>query len=104
VEDEPKEAGYVKDKLEAIYDLREAVERKMRAEMAVHREGSPQARDALLDATLEMESKTQDAIETCHQCGRAHAAEEPHERRGRVGERSDNVVDVDFRPNEERQG
>ncbi len=99
MEDQPAQSDRVKDKVEAIFELREALEQKVHAELALHREGSPQARDALLDATLRVEAKTQDAIETCHHCGRTHAAEESHERRRRVGERSDNVVDVDFRPN-----
>jgi hypothetical protein len=102
VEHQRKQTDRVKDKVEAIFELREAVEQKVHAEIALHREGSAQARDTLLDATVQVEAKTQDAIETCHHCGRAHVAEEPHERRGRVCERSDNVVDVDFRPNEER--
>jgi hypothetical protein len=104
VEDQPIESDRVAGKVEAIYELREAVERKVHAEMTLHREGSLQARDALLDATLVVEAKTQDAIETCHECGRVHASDEPHERRGRVGERSDNVVDVDFRPTRESRG
>ncbi len=70
------------DKVQAIYELRKAAEHKAFAEVAVDREGTPEARDALLDATLQLEAKTQDAIEVCHFCGRPHAG---------------NVVEVDFR-------
>jgi hypothetical protein len=87
-----------KDKVEAIYDLRQAVEQKVHAEIALLQENTPDKRDALLDAALSVESKTQDAIETCIHCGRPHIAEEPHERRGRVGDQNGNVIDVDFRP------
>jgi uncharacterized protein with PIN domain len=91
-----------KDKVEAIYDLRNAVEEKVGAKHALEREDTPETRDALLSATLKVEAKTQDAIEVCIHCGRAHAADEPHERRARVGDRIDNVVDVDFRQQSER--
>jgi hypothetical protein len=77
-----------RSKVDAIYDLRAAVEAKA-------------ARDALLVAQLEVEAKTQDAIEVCHECGHpaedGHAHSAPHAN-PRVGERSQNVVHVDFRP------
>lgn len=87
-----------KNKIEAIYDLREAVEQKVHAEHALEVKDTPDARYALLDASLLVEAKTQDAIETCVYCGRAHADDEPHERRARIGEGDSNVIDVDFRP------
>jgi hypothetical protein len=77
------------DKIEAIYDLREAVEAKVRAEQRLAQLASPEARAELLDATLEVEARTQTAIEICHKCGREHASSEPH----------DNVIEVDFRIN-----
>jgi hemoglobin-like flavoprotein len=86
------------DKVAAIFELREAVAQKVHAEYSVERDHSPEAGDALLDAILKVAEKTQDAVETCHACDRPHAAHEPHEVRGRIGVRSDNVVDVDFRP------
>jgi len=96
------------DKVEAIFELREAVEEKVHAEYSAAREGSPEARDALLDATLKVDEKTQDAIEVCHTCDRPHAANEPHtasephtEPRtasSRIGAHADNVVAVDFTP------
>jgi hypothetical protein len=91
-----------KDKVDAIYELREAVEQKVHAEVALERDDTPQARDALLDATLDVEAKTQDAIEICHECGHAHASGDPHIRRpaeshARASDHSGNVVTVDFR-------
>jgi hypothetical protein len=92
------------DKVEAIFELREAVEEKVHAEYSAAREGSPEARDALLDATLKVDEKTQDAIEVCHTCERPHAASEPHtsgESRSassRIGAHADSVVAVDFSP------
>jgi hypothetical protein len=78
-------------KIAAIYELREAVETKVRAEEALEREPSEDARAVLLDATLAVEAKTQDAIEVCHQCGHAHEPEAEHN-----GDPDDNVIEVDF--------
>lgn len=84
-----------RDKIVAIYDLRAAVESKVRAEVAADISPSLAARDALLTATLEVESKTQDAIDACMYCGRSHAGDDPpcddSPQRPR-----DNVVPVDF--------
>lgn len=97
------------DKVEAIFELREAVEEKVHAEYSAAREGSPEARDALLDATLKVNEKTQDAIEVCHTCDLPHAASEPHTgseaktAASRVGAHADNVIAVDFSP-ESKQG
>jgi len=65
-------------KIDAIYSLRDAAAAKAVAEMHVDAEPTPASRDALLDAQLELEAKTQDAIEACHECGHAHAENEPH--------------------------
>ncbi len=78
-------------KIAAIYDLREAVETKVRAEQTLEREHTEDARTALLDATLAVEAKTQDAIEVCHECGHVHEREATH-----AGEPGDNVIEVDF--------
>ena len=92
------------DKVEAIFELREAVEEKVHAEYSAAREGSPEARYALLDATLKVDEKTQDAIEVCHTCELPHAASEPHTANepktasSRIGAHVDNVVAVDFTP------
>jgi hypothetical protein len=90
-----------RSKVNAIYDLREAVEAKAQAEHELERHATPAARDALLAAQLDVEAKTQDAIDVCHECG--HTAQDghthpPRPENPRIGERSDNVVHVDFRP------
>jgi hypothetical protein len=79
------------NKIDAIYAVREAAERKAVLETTLSAHPTPEARDALLDAQLTLEARTQDAIEACHQCGRVHADDEPH------GDRAGNVIDVDFR-------
>jgi hypothetical protein len=65
-------------KTEAIYSLREAAEAKAVAEVRADANPTPAARDALLEAQLELEAKTQDAVEACHECGHPHAADAPH--------------------------
>lgn len=80
------------NKIEAIYAVREAAEQKAALEANVNVHPTPAARDALLAAQLTLESRTQDAIEACHYCGRNHADDEAHGETGR-----DNVIDVDFR-------
>ena len=92
-----------KDKVQAIFDLRAAVEEKTLAQVAADRDDTATARELLLDATLKVEAKTQDAIEICHACERPHAMDLPHERHARVGESRENVVEVDFRPQVERR-
>jgi hypothetical protein len=89
-------------KIDAIYELRDAVETKVNAERDLEQDASSAARDALLAAQLELEAKTQDAIDVCHECGHAHAADSehvPHEPGGdpRITGYQDNVVHVDFR-------
>ena len=79
------------NKIDAIYAVREAAERKAVLEVSLSAHPSPDARDALLAAQLSLEARTQDAIEACHHCGRRHADDEPHAEAGR-----DNVIDVDF--------
>ncbi len=86
-----------KNKVEVIYELREATETKVLAELAVDADSTPAARDALLDAQLALEAKTQDAIDVCHECSDQHPAGEPH-RSPRIADRRGNVVAVDFRP------
>jgi hypothetical protein len=74
------------DKIAAIYNLRSAVEAKVHAEQRLADVPSPGARAALLDAALELEEKTQRAIEVCHECGLEHAPGKAHS----------NVIEVDF--------
>jgi hypothetical protein len=69
-----------KDKIEAIYDLRQAAEEKARAEAELHYAPSEETRDALLDAQMTLEEKTLYAIEVCHECGHEHAPSQPHRR------------------------
>jgi hypothetical protein len=70
-------------KIEASYDLREAVEIKADAEHQLAADGTDEARDALLAAQQNVEAQTQDAIEV-------------HRSVGRVMVRRDNVIKVDF--------
>ena len=70
------------NKVNAIYSLRDAAEHKAVAEMILRDEPSPAHREALLDARLELEAKTQDAIDACHTCELEHSG--------------GNVIDVDF--------
>lgn len=74
-------------KISAIYNLRTAVEAKVRAEQRLALRPSPDSRAALLHATLEVEEKTQTAIEACHGCARPHADDRPA---------GGNVIEVDF--------
>ena len=87
---------YSQDKISAIYDLRQAVEEKVRQEIRVEDAPTPEARDALLDATLEVEAKTQHAIEVCHSCGGEHAVGAPHGDPSADGK----VIPVDFEQRE----
>jgi hypothetical protein len=84
------------NKVQAIYSLRDAAEQKAMAELALRSEPSAQHREEFLDAQLTLESKTQDAIEACHECGEKHHADQPHAARG------GNIIDVDFGPSEGR--
>ena len=83
------------EKVVAIYSLRQAAEAKAIAEAEFRSEDTPASRDKLLDAQLDLESKTQDAINACHECGHAHAANEPHI--------ASNGLNVDF-PKESQEG
>ncbi|HEY1978055.1 MAG TPA: hypothetical protein VGG89_16005 [Candidatus Baltobacteraceae bacterium] len=67
-----------REKIDAIYKLREAAEQKARAERDVDEAPTPQARDALLEAQMELEKTTYRAIKVCHECGHEHGEDEPH--------------------------
>lgn len=82
-------------KVEAIFQLREAAAKQAHAERDLEASPSPDQKMALLDATLELDEKTQAAIEVCHECGHEHAAETPH-RMPWARKGGDNVVSVDF--------
>ena len=80
------------DKVEAVFALREAAERHGRAEAAYDRYGDDRRRDQLLDARLEVEDKTKEAIAACQHCGLPHVGEHrPHHEAG-----EGNVIQVDF--------
>ena len=90
-----------RSKVDAIYDLRTAVEAKAHAEQALETDDSTAARDALPAAQLDVEAKTQDAIDVCHECGHAQADGHTHPAAERIHDRSQNVIHVDFRPDAE---
>jgi hypothetical protein len=82
----------MEDKVAAIYDLREAAEQHARIEVAVGEKPKGKDRDRLLDARIELEQKTQRAIESCVYCGREHTDENDE----CEGNTRDNVIPVDF--------
>jgi hypothetical protein len=96
-----------KEKVEAIFELREAAEKKAHAERDLAEAPSMDKRDVLLDAAIELEQKTQIALEACHECGEEHTADQPHSARGSstaggagrqsAAQSDGNVVSVDFR-------
>lgn len=65
-------------KMDAIYELRLAAERKALAEKALSEKPSHENRYKLLDKMLDLEAKTATAIEECHECGHAHEPGDPH--------------------------
>lgn len=83
----------MEDKVAAIYELREAAEQHARIEATVGEKPKGKDRDRLLDARIELEQKTQRAIESCAYCGRPHADDEDD-----CGDKPprDNVIPVDF--------
>jgi hypothetical protein len=76
-----------KRKIDAIYDLRAAAERKALAEKAVDERPTRDREYALLEAKATLENKTVAAIAVCHECGHDHPSDAPH----------GNVVDLDER-------
>lgn len=70
--------GTSRKKIEAIYEVREAAEKKALAEKALSETPGAEQRDHLLDAQLKLEEKTLTAIELCHECGHNHAEGAPH--------------------------
>jgi len=84
----------MEDKVAAIYELREAAEQHARIEAKVGDKPKGTDRDRLLDARIELEHKTQRAIESCVYCGRSHTDndDECDSGNGSKG----NVIPVDF--------
>ena len=70
--------GTSKTKIDAIYDWRDAAEKKALAEKALAERPTKEQRDELLDAKLALEKKTLAAIEVCHECGHEHEHGMPH--------------------------
>lgn len=91
----------MEDKVAAIYALREAAEKHAKLELALGEKPSPEERDRLLDSRIELEQRTQQAVETCVHCGRPHSdedadcAEEPD---------PNTVIPVDFQRRERNRG
>ena len=67
----------MKQKVEAIFDLREAAEAHALARLAVDQFPSPSRKDELLEAKLTLEEATQDAIDACVHCSLPHAQNAP---------------------------
>ncbi|MBV9056697.1 MAG: hypothetical protein JO078_05565 [Candidatus Eremiobacteraeota bacterium] len=67
-----------KEKIDAIFDLRAAAEKKALAEKALVEDPKAEKRDQLLDAQLALEEKTMIAIDVCHECGHQHASGAAH--------------------------
>jgi len=67
----------MEDKVAAIYALREAAEKHAKLEAALGGKPGPKERDLLLDARIELEQRTQQAVETCVHCGRSHVDDDP---------------------------
>ncbi|GAC1592170.1 MAG: hypothetical protein NVS3B28_20690 [Candidatus Velthaea sp.] len=89
------------DAIEAIYQLRDAVEQKVHAEYRLASADTAEARDALLDATLRVEEKTQDAIESSLRGMRPYDLPSAQPK-SRLSDVHGNVLGVDFRPQFER--
>jgi|GEM_PF-2515978 len=70
-----------KEKVDAVFELREAAQELGRQQEKLERDGSPEQRDAVLDARLEVEGKTAEAVEACAYCGREHCDDEGHRAR-----------------------
>ncbi|MBV8244800.1 MAG: hypothetical protein JOZ38_02660 [Candidatus Eremiobacteraeota bacterium] len=65
----------MKDKLEAVYELRDSAEQHGRAQAAVERSASSENVRALIETRNDVDEKTTEAIEACHHCGRTHSDE-----------------------------
>lgn len=83
------------NKVEAVYQLREAAEAHGRAEAEVDLLRTPENVDALLEAKELLEVKTVEAIEACEACAQAHCDDETH--------KGTNLISVDF-GTREREG
>ncbi len=82
-----------RNKVQAVYELREAAEEHGRAEAQIDLDRSPENIDRLLEAKEHLELKTVEAIESCEHCGENHCDDESHQRKT-------NVINVQFAKNE----
>ena len=82
-----------KNKVQAVYELREAAEEHGRAEAQIDRDRSPGNIDRLLDAKERLEVKTVEAIQACEHCGESHCDDDSHKVKN-------NVINVAFAKNE----
>ena len=70
--------GTSKKKIEAIFELRKAAEKKALAEKDLAENPTPENRDKLHDSKAALDDKTMRAIDVCHECGHEHDAGSPH--------------------------
>ena len=82
-----------KNKVQAVYELREAAEEHGRAEAQIDLDRTPENVDRLLEAKERLELKTVEAIQACEHCGEAHCEDESHKHKS-------NVINVEFAKNE----
>ncbi|MBC5816429.1 MAG: hypothetical protein GIW97_07795 [Candidatus Eremiobacteraeota bacterium] len=82
-----------KNKVQAVYELREAAEEHARADAEIDADRSPANVDRLLAAKERLEVKTVEAIEACEHCGDNHCDDESHQKKT-------NVIKVEFAKNE----
>ncbi|MFN2529187.1 MAG: hypothetical protein ABR584_10790 [Candidatus Baltobacteraceae bacterium] len=81
------------NKVQAVYELREAAEEHGRAELQIDLDRSPENVDRLLEAKERLELKTVEAIQACEHCGETHCEDESHQKKT-------NVIKVEFAKNE----
>lgn len=81
-----------KNKVDAVYELREAAEEHGKAEAMIDSDRSPENIGRLLDAKERLEVKTVEAIEACEHCGEEHCDDESHKKT--------NVINVSFARND----
>ena len=86
----------MKNKVEAVYELREAAQEHGKAESRIERERTPQNIDRLLEAKERLELKTIEAIASCEHCGESHCDDASHTKT--------NVISVQFGREEEGTG
>ena len=78
----------MKNKVDAVYELRQAAEEHGRAEKIVETDRSPENVDALLEAKERLELKTVEAINACEHCGETHCDDASH--------KPTNIIRVEF--------